>query len=57
MKKVLLSGIATIFMLASSVIAQESSDKPMNANWGGFDFGFASMNTSNEWNNKLLQSV
>jgi hypothetical protein len=56
MKKVLLSGIATIFMLASSVIAQESSDKPMNANWGGFDFGFVSTNSSDEWSNKMLQS-
>jgi hypothetical protein len=56
MKKVLLSGIATIFMLASSVIAQESSHKPMNANWGGFDFGFVSTNSSDEWSNKMLQS-
>ena len=58
MKKVILSGVmGFVLLVSSSVFAQESSDKPMNANWGGFDFGFASMNSLDEWSNKLLQSL
>jgi hypothetical protein len=30
--------------------------KKLNANWGGFDFGFVSTNSSDEWSNKMLQS-
>lgn len=56
MKKIILSGIAGVILFASSVIAQDSSDKRMNANWGGFDFGFVSTNGSDEWSNKALQS-
>jgi hypothetical protein len=57
MKKVILSGVMAIVMLSSTMVfAQESSDKPMNANWGGFDFGFVSTNSSDEWSNKMLQS-
>jgi hypothetical protein len=56
MKKVILSGIAGVILFASSAIAQDSSDKRMNANWGGFDFGFVSTNGSDEWSNKALQS-
>ena len=57
MKKVILSGIVGVVLFASSsVFGQESSDKPMNANWGGFDFGFVSTNSSDEWSNKMLQS-
>lgn len=56
MKKVILLGIAGVILFTSSAIAQDSSDKRMNANWGGFDFGFVSTNSSDEWSNKILQS-
>jgi hypothetical protein len=57
MKKIVLSGITAVFILAThTLFGQESSDKPMNANWGGFDFGFVSTNSSDEWSNKVLQS-
>jgi hypothetical protein len=58
MKKVILSGVMAIVMLSSTMVfAQESSDKPMNANWGAFDFGFVSTNSSDEWSNKVFQST
>ncbi len=58
MKKVILSGVMAIVMLSSTMVfAQESTDKPMNANWGGFDFGFVSTNSSDEWSNKVFQST
>jgi hypothetical protein len=58
MKKVILSGVMAIVMLSSTMVfAQESTDKPMNANWGAFDFGFVSTNSSDEWSNKVFQST
>ncbi|MFM8244066.1 MAG: outer membrane beta-barrel protein, partial [Crocinitomicaceae bacterium] len=57
MKKVILLGIAGVILFSSTAaLAQESSDKKINANWGGLDFGFVSTNSSDEWGNKILQS-
>jgi len=57
MKKVILLGVAGIILFTSTAaLAQESSDKRMNANWASLDFGFVSINSSDEWSNKILQS-
>ena len=49
--------MAIVMLSSTMVFAQESTDKPMNANWGAFDFGFVSTNSSDEWSNKVFQST